>query len=88
MSWWCRLTFIKCSTVRSGVLDQGLRSRAAGADGWQRHQGVIGNAGRGVKSGVTMGNRHVKVLGGAPNVFAEKRRLARHLDAVEMNGEE
>lgn len=48
--------------------------------------GVIGNAGRGVKSGVSLGKGHVRIEDGAPGVFAEKRRLARHLDPVEMNG--
>jgi len=49
--------------------------------------GVIGNAGEGVVSGVSIANGHVKVLDGSPKVFVEKRPLARHLDPIEMNGD-
>ncbi|MDI1451768.1 PAAR-like domain-containing protein [Polyangium sp. 6x1] len=49
-------------------------------------KGVIGNAGKGVLSGVAVEFGHIKVRDGAPKVFAEKRKLARHMDPVEMNG--
>lgn len=50
-------------------------------------KGVIGNAGEGFVSGVSIANGHVKIMDGSPKVFAEKRKLARHLDPVEMNGD-
>lgn len=49
-------------------------------------KGVIGNAGQGIVSGVSMSAGNVKVLEGASSVIAEGRGLARHLDPVEMNG--
>lgn len=49
-------------------------------------KGVTGNAGRGIKSQVSMGQGNVKVIDGCSVVYAEKRKLARHLDPVQMNG--
>lgn len=49
-------------------------------------QGVEGNAGVGVQSGVSLSNGHCKVLTGATTVFTEGRQTARHLDEVLMNG--
>ena len=49
-------------------------------------QGVDGNAGQGVKSGVALGSGNSQVKAGAPTVFAEGRKIARHGDLVEMNG--
>lgn len=50
-------------------------------------RGVVGNAGEGVKSGVAISNGHIKVLEGCGNVFVQKRRVARHQDPIEMNGD-
>ena len=50
-------------------------------------QGVIGNAGEGIKSGVSVGKGHIQVIKGCGNVLVQKRRVARHLDPVEMNGD-
>jgi len=49
-------------------------------------KGVIGNAGQGIVSGVSMSAGNIKVLEGASSVIAEGRSLARHLDPIEMNG--
>lgn len=49
-------------------------------------QGVVGNAGQGVKSNVSMGSGHVKVVEGSSTVLVESRAVARHGDLVEMNG--
>lgn len=49
-------------------------------------QGVRGNAGRGVRSGVSLGAGNVKVVAGSPTVFVESRAVARHGDLCEMNG--
>ena len=48
-------------------------------------QGVIGNAGSGVSSGVSEGGGDVGILQGAPNVRVEGRLCARHLDLCDMN---
>lgn len=47
--------------------------------------GVVGNAGRGVKSTVSQAAGHVWVRGGSSSVYAEGRKLARHLDPCLMN---
>lgn len=48
-------------------------------------EGVIGNAGRGIKSRVSQCAGHVWIRAGSPTVFAEGRKLTRHLDACLMN---
>ncbi len=48
-------------------------------------QGVVGNAGAGVGSGVSQGAGDVVILEGAPGVRAEGRRVARHRDLCSMN---
>lgn len=48
-------------------------------------QGVVGNAGKGIQSQVSLGNGHVWVREGSPTVYAEGRQVARHLDRVYMN---
>lgn len=47
--------------------------------------GTKGNAGRGVKSGVSRNEGHVKVIEGADTVFIEGRKTARHHDQCWMN---
>ena len=47
--------------------------------------GTKGNAGRGIKSGVSQGEGHVQVLEGADTVFIEGRKTARHEDKCWMN---
>ncbi|MGJ7553605.1 PAAR-like domain-containing protein [Variovorax sp. RB3P1] len=49
-------------------------------------QGVTGNAGSGVRSGVSLGAGNVQVVSGAQTVFVESRAVARHGDLCEMNG--
>jgi hypothetical protein len=49
-------------------------------------QGVIGNAGKGVSSGVSQGSGNTKVLEGAKSVHVEGKPGARHLDLCDMNG--
>lgn len=48
---------------------------------------VMGNAGSGVDSKVSLGGGHTKVIEGAGTVFVESRRVARDNDLVEMNGQ-
>ncbi|HEY5798651.1 MAG TPA: PAAR-like domain-containing protein [Burkholderiaceae bacterium] len=48
--------------------------------------GVLGNAGQGVGSTVSLGAGHSRVMAGATSVFIESRMAARHDDLVEMNG--
>jgi hypothetical protein len=48
-------------------------------------EGVMGNAGKGVKSGVSLKNGHNKIIQGASTVFVESRPVARHDDLVRMN---
>lgn len=48
--------------------------------------GVLGNAGLGVKSKVSMGLGNVKITSGSETVFVESKAVARHGDACEMNG--
>jgi hypothetical protein len=50
-------------------------------------KGIKGNAGRGVISGVSRGEGHVKILKGAGTVFVENRAAARHNDLCLMNGQ-
>ncbi len=47
---------------------------------------VKGNAGQGVRSGVSLGSGDSKILQGSSTVFTEGRATARHLDEVLMNG--
>lgn len=47
---------------------------------------VLGNAGSGVASGVSLGGGHSKVVAGSGTVLIEGRMAARHDDLVEMNG--
>lgn len=47
---------------------------------------VKGNAGKGVRSGVSLGKGDSKILQGSSTVFTEGRATARHLDEVLMNG--
>lgn len=47
--------------------------------------GVKGNAGRGVKSGVSRVAGHVWMREGSSTVFAEGRQVVRHLDLCLMN---
>ena len=49
-------------------------------------KGVTGNAGSGVRSGVSLGAGNVKVITGSKTVFVESRAAARHGDLCEMNG--
>ena len=49
-------------------------------------EGVAGNAGCGVRSGVSLGAGNVKVVSGSTTVFVESRAVARHGDLCEMNG--
>lgn len=48
--------------------------------------GVDGNAGKGVKSGVSLGDGNSQVQEGSGSVFIEGKKAARHGDEVEMNG--
>ena len=48
--------------------------------------GVKGNAGAGVKSKVSMGSGHVKMLQGDSTVLVEGRKAARHDDLCWING--
>lgn len=48
-------------------------------------QGVIGNAGAGVSSGVSQGGGDTIVLEGAKSVHVEGKLGARHLDLCDMN---
>lgn len=48
--------------------------------------GVKGNAGKGIKSGVSQGSGHVKMLQGDSTVFVESRQAARHDDLCWING--
>lgn len=48
--------------------------------------GVIGNAGQGVQSQVSLADGNVKVTSGSDTVFIEGRKAARHGDTCEMNG--
>lgn len=47
--------------------------------------GTKGNAGRGVKSGVSQTQGHVEVVEGENTIFVEGRKLARHDDLCKMN---
>ncbi|WP_395322609.1 PAAR-like domain-containing protein [Variovorax sp. UC74_104] len=49
-------------------------------------KGVTGNAGSGVRSGVSLGAGNVKIISGSQTVFVESRAVARHGDLCEMNG--
>ena len=48
-------------------------------------RGVVGNAGSGVKSGVSQEAGHVWLRAGSSTVFAEGRMVSRHLDLCLMN---
>src|SRR5262249_28731285 len=48
-------------------------------------QGVIGNAGQGVKSGVSQGAGDTIIIEGAQTVHVEGQLCARHLDLCLMN---
>lgn len=48
-------------------------------------QGVIGNAGSGVSSGVSQGSGDVVLIEGAKSVRVEGRLVARHKDLAHMN---
>lgn len=48
-------------------------------------QGVVGNAGSGVSSGVSEGGGDTKILQGAPKVRVEGMLCARHGDLCDMN---
>lgn len=48
-------------------------------------KGVIGNAGKGVSSGVSRGSGDTQVLKGASSVHVEGKPGARHLDLCDMN---
>lgn len=48
--------------------------------------GVDGNAGKGVKSGVSLGGGDSQVQEGSGSVFIEGKKTARHGDEVQMNG--
>jgi hypothetical protein len=50
-------------------------------------KGVIGNAGKGVKSGVSAGKGDNVVIQGSPTVIIEDKLAARHDDLVQMNVE-
>ena len=47
--------------------------------------GVKGNAGKGLKSGVAVKSGHVKVMEGSQTVIVEDRLTARDGDEVDMN---
>jgi len=47
---------------------------------------VEGNAGKGVRSGVSLGSGDSQIQQGSSTVFTEGRLTARHLDEVLMNG--
>jgi len=47
---------------------------------------VKGNAGKGVRSGVSLDKGDSKILQGSSTVFTEGRATTRHLDEVLMNG--
>jgi hypothetical protein len=49
--------------------------------------GVKGNAGEGIKSGVSLANGHVKMLQGDATVLVEGRKAARHDDLCWINGQ-
>jgi hypothetical protein len=49
--------------------------------------GVDGNAGKGVKSGVSLGGGDSQVQEGSGSVFIEGKKTARHGDEVLMNGQ-
>ena len=48
-------------------------------------QGVIGNAGKGVSSGVSQGSGDVILIEGAKSVRVEGRLVSRHRDLAHMN---
>lgn len=48
--------------------------------------GVVGNLGMGVQSQVSLAGGNSQIVSGAGTVFVEGRKLARHDDLVEMNG--
>ncbi len=48
-------------------------------------KGVIGNAGKGVSSGVSQGGGDTKILKGSGSVRVEGKWGARHLDLCDMN---
>jgi hypothetical protein len=48
-------------------------------------QGVIGNAGSGVSSGVSQGGGDTRIIEGAQTVHVEGQLVARHLDLCKMN---
>ncbi|MCQ4166171.1 PAAR-like domain-containing protein [Tahibacter harae] len=48
--------------------------------------GIIGNAGAGVQSAVSLAQGNVRVTSGSESVFVESRKAARHGDTCEMNG--
>ncbi|TDR39314.1 uncharacterized protein DUF4150 [Tahibacter aquaticus] len=48
--------------------------------------GVVGNAGAGVQSEVSLAAGNVKITSGSDTVFVEGRKAARHGDTCEMNG--
>jgi hypothetical protein len=47
--------------------------------------GVKGNAGKGLDSGVSLGNGHTNIVEGSRTVFIEDRMVARVDDEVDMN---
>jgi hypothetical protein len=49
------------------------------------NQGVIGNAGSGVSSGVSQGGGDTKILEGSQTVRVEGKLCARHMDLCDMN---
>ncbi len=49
-------------------------------------KGVRGNAGKGVSSGVSLGQGDTQIKQGSSTVHTEGRRTARHWDEVDMNG--
>ncbi|NUP10801.1 MAG: DUF4150 domain-containing protein [Polyangiaceae bacterium] len=48
-------------------------------------RGVIGNAGSGISSGVSLGSGHSIIKEGAKTVYVEGKKCARHLDMCSMN---
>lgn len=48
---------------------------------------VVGNAGSGVASNVSLGSGHSKIVEGSGTVIVESRMVARHDDLVDMNGQ-
>jgi hypothetical protein len=48
-------------------------------------QGVVGNAGSGVSSGVSQGGGDTQILEGAPKVRVQGKLCARHGDLCDMN---